>query len=471
MKRFLFGKTWFLLFTLLIAYGAEGAAKKPISSSDTIAPTVSVTSPANGATVSGKVQLIASASDNIGVTKVEFYVDGALQGSAAVAPFTISVDATSAPIGAYILTAKAYDAAGNIGVSSPVRVNVSRVSPTPTPTPSPTPIVTPRPTPSPTPTPTATATPTPTPSTTSAAGIIFQENFDSQLDWNTTGSLNADCGLVSCSKAPPNWTQYYSQPAVGNLGVLIQPIPNNGTDHTGGTARKALLAYYNNVTYSGAAELSKTFPAEYQELYLRVWIKAQPGWSTAGDSSIKMFRIGHWDRTGSAFAYFPGGNGAPMTGINWATSSNWRVTNGVPDGCYISWFRMDPQETHYYPTTAPFNVDKAERLVSGVPPSGAGQFADGQWHRYDLHVKMNTQSGSTWNANGIYEFKYDGRVVVSYNNVLYKNAGSPVDLGWNTIQMGGNNLNEYIGGINPQWAAYDDIVVSTSPIPESYIPR
>src|SRR5436309_6155171 len=40
---------------------------------DTILPTTSVTAPAAGATVSGTVAVNASASDNVGVTKVEFY--------------------------------------------------------------------------------------------------------------------------------------------------------------------------------------------------------------------------------------------------------------------------------------------------------------------------------------------------------------------------------------------------------------
>ncbi|MHA1228420.1 MAG: Ig-like domain-containing protein [Candidatus Hodarchaeales archaeon] len=43
---------------------------------DTTAPTVSITSPADGATVSGTVTVEASASDNVGVDRVEFFVDG-----------------------------------------------------------------------------------------------------------------------------------------------------------------------------------------------------------------------------------------------------------------------------------------------------------------------------------------------------------------------------------------------------------
>ena len=45
---------------------------------DTTPPTVSITSPANGASVSGTVHVQASASDDVGVAKVEFSVDGTL---------------------------------------------------------------------------------------------------------------------------------------------------------------------------------------------------------------------------------------------------------------------------------------------------------------------------------------------------------------------------------------------------------
>ena len=45
---------------------------------DTADPSVSITAPADGATVAGSVALAASASDNIGVTSVEFRVDGTL---------------------------------------------------------------------------------------------------------------------------------------------------------------------------------------------------------------------------------------------------------------------------------------------------------------------------------------------------------------------------------------------------------
>lgn len=93
--------------------------------SDTTAPTTSVTSPADGSTVSGTTLVTASASDDVGVSKVEFYLDGVLQSSDTSSPYEWSWDTTSVANGAYALTSKAYDAAGNSGTSAAVNVNVS----------------------------------------------------------------------------------------------------------------------------------------------------------------------------------------------------------------------------------------------------------------------------------------------------------------------------------------------------------
>ncbi|HEV2722291.1 MAG TPA: Ig-like domain-containing protein, partial [Thermoanaerobaculia bacterium] len=95
------------------------------SSGDTTPPTTSITAPANGATVSGTVSVTASASDNVGVSKVEFYLDGALKTTDTASPYTWSWDTTASANGSHSLVTKAYDAAGNVGTSATVTVTVS----------------------------------------------------------------------------------------------------------------------------------------------------------------------------------------------------------------------------------------------------------------------------------------------------------------------------------------------------------
>ncbi|MGH3071985.1 MAG: S8 family serine peptidase [Gaiellaceae bacterium] len=92
---------------------------------DTTPPTTSITSPANGATVSGTVTVSANASDNVGVSRVELFVDGSLSSSDTTSPYSFSWNTTTAANGGHSLQTRAYDAAGNVGSSSTVNVTVS----------------------------------------------------------------------------------------------------------------------------------------------------------------------------------------------------------------------------------------------------------------------------------------------------------------------------------------------------------
>ncbi|HEX2062479.1 MAG TPA: Ig-like domain-containing protein [Thermoanaerobaculia bacterium] len=97
---------------------------------DTQAPSTSITAPANGATVSGtSVSVTASASDNVGVTKVEFWLDGVLRSTDTASPYAWTWDTTTATNGTHALVSKAYDAANNVGTSSTVSVTVSNGTP------------------------------------------------------------------------------------------------------------------------------------------------------------------------------------------------------------------------------------------------------------------------------------------------------------------------------------------------------
>jgi len=92
---------------------------------DTQAPSVTLTAPAAGATLSGTVTLSAAASDDFGVSRVEFYAGTALQGTDTTAPFSLSWNTRQAGNGPQALTARAYDAAGNVSRSAAVNVTLS----------------------------------------------------------------------------------------------------------------------------------------------------------------------------------------------------------------------------------------------------------------------------------------------------------------------------------------------------------
>ena len=96
-------------------------------SSDTTPPTVSLTAPANNATVSGSaVTVSANASDDTGVVGVQFKLDGTNLGSEdTTSPYSTTWNTTTASNGTHTLTAVARDAAGNSTTASTVTVTVN----------------------------------------------------------------------------------------------------------------------------------------------------------------------------------------------------------------------------------------------------------------------------------------------------------------------------------------------------------
>src|SRR5436190_1936194 len=93
---------------------------------DTTPPTVSITAPTAGISVSGAVTVTATAADNVGVAGVQFKLDGANLGAeVTTAPYTTSWTTTTATNAAHALMAVARDAAGNRTTSATVSVTVA----------------------------------------------------------------------------------------------------------------------------------------------------------------------------------------------------------------------------------------------------------------------------------------------------------------------------------------------------------
>jgi PKD repeat protein len=117
----------------LTATGPGGTATKTAvisvsapAPADAIPPTVGITTPLSGATVSGTTSVAVSASDNIGVTGVQLLIDGAALGAEKTAPpFSISWNTMTVANGKHTLSARARDAAGNLGSATAISVTVS----------------------------------------------------------------------------------------------------------------------------------------------------------------------------------------------------------------------------------------------------------------------------------------------------------------------------------------------------------
>jgi len=98
---------------------------------DTTAPTVTLTAPAGNATASGTVVVSASATDNVQVTRVEIYLDGALVLTSNQNSVSYNWKTAAESNGSHVLSAKAYDAGGNEGRSTEATVTVFNDTVTP----------------------------------------------------------------------------------------------------------------------------------------------------------------------------------------------------------------------------------------------------------------------------------------------------------------------------------------------------
>ena len=78
-------------------------------------PTAAITAPVSGSTVSGTVSIAASASDDVGVAHVRFYIDGVLTSTDTNAPYSHSWNTTTATNGLHSIRAVAQDTIGQTG--------------------------------------------------------------------------------------------------------------------------------------------------------------------------------------------------------------------------------------------------------------------------------------------------------------------------------------------------------------------
>jgi hypothetical protein len=94
-------------------------------SADHQAPQVAIVGLNNGDSVAGVVHVATAVTDDRAVTDTQLWVDGSLVRNSWTAPFTLDWLTGEEPLGAHTLQVKAFDAAGNVGVSAPVTVNLT----------------------------------------------------------------------------------------------------------------------------------------------------------------------------------------------------------------------------------------------------------------------------------------------------------------------------------------------------------
>src|SRR3972149_3796050 len=97
---------------LVDAYGAV-LQNNPPPPIDSTPPTVTITTPQNGASVTGSFTVTVESSDNVAVNKVELYLDGVLYGQKTTVPYNFALDADTMSEGTHEIKAVSIDSSGN----------------------------------------------------------------------------------------------------------------------------------------------------------------------------------------------------------------------------------------------------------------------------------------------------------------------------------------------------------------------
>jgi hypothetical protein len=99
---------------VVVVVAGTSTAAFSLSSGDQTAPTLTLTAPGSGSTVSGTTTVTASAGDNATLASVQFKLDGANVGAPeTAAPYQVAWDTTAVANGSHVLSVVASDSAGN----------------------------------------------------------------------------------------------------------------------------------------------------------------------------------------------------------------------------------------------------------------------------------------------------------------------------------------------------------------------
>lgn len=303
MKATIFAIT---IFLILLAGNAIAA--------DTTPPTITITSPANNAIVSAIASIAATASDASGIQKVEFYIDSILKSTDTISPYSYSWNSTLVSDGTHVLTAKAYDNAGNApntATSTPINVSVNNNQDTQQPS-----IIITIPT---------SATSYLTNSSSLAIGGTATDNVAvSSVDWaRSCGScFYAPAVLSNPNTSSTNWNATATGLVPGANIILAR-----ATDSSGNTSTDTLTLTYDN-TPPTVYILQPINQPTYTTTLSSINISGQANDAGAIDSGITIVT---WSNNGSAQQNTTGTTNWSVSGIALTPGTN-IITITATDG-------------------------------------------------------------------------------------------------------------------------------------------
>ena len=334
--------------------------------SDSTPPSVSITSPHTGDTVSGTIPVTATATDNVGVVGVQFKLDGNNLGAEDMtAPYEISWDTTAAADGSHTLTGVARDAAGNTSVSTAVTVTVRNNDTTP-------PVIS------------AVASSNVT-STTARITWTTNEGSDSQVDYGTTSAYGSSSALdptlvtshsEGLSGLQPGTLYHYrvkSRDAAGNLAVS-----DDHTFMTSSSLDSGRAGHWRLDETSGSSASDSSGNGNAGTLLNGpVWTAGKVGGALSFDGVNDYLSVPHQSSL----------NAYPLSVALWVKTSSSGATkgilnkylNGSKNGYMLS-IKSGRLNASYFRSASSYVGDSSGAGLS------AGAINDGQWHQVVLVV-------------------------------------------------------------------------------------
>ncbi|MDO8640116.1 MAG: S8 family serine peptidase, partial [Nitrosarchaeum sp.] len=264
---------------------------------DNIVPSVSITSPAPNAIVSGNVPINVTATDSSGIQRVEYYIDGLLVFTDTSSPYSFPWDSTTTFNGLHSIKAKAFDATLERGNSAETTINVTTANTDSTP-----PIVSIT-------FPTANSTYSTSNSTIVLKGTASDNDGIKEISWNNSATGLSGKGFLSA----PNTQSTNWQISSTIIGVL-----DTGIDYTHADIVQNMWKNPGEIAGNGIDDELNGYVDDVYGYDFGEW---------SGDADPA-------DNSNGNYAY-PFGHGSHVAGIIAATANNSQGVSGVCQKCKV----------------------------------------------------------------------------------------------------------------------------------------
>ena len=97
---------------------SQEALQEITTPTDSIAPTIAITSPANSAKIGTRTTIAITARDNVAISRMQLLFDGNLVTTVSGSALTYTMNTRKVASGTHTILARAFDAAGNMSTTT-----------------------------------------------------------------------------------------------------------------------------------------------------------------------------------------------------------------------------------------------------------------------------------------------------------------------------------------------------------------